>query len=141
MDYPAAPPPTEGGFTPFETTFVLNNVRMPAADGKLHGSTKHSLVAWAHARAAATRLPDLGQIKLTLTWVVSDKRLRRTGHLQAIAAALAAGLHVAGVVQHREQIVDVSTIVEWRGDSQPHLELTVTRVDPDPEATERRNSL
>lgn len=130
MEHDEVSPAAEGAFIPFETTFVITNTRMPGVDGKIHGSTKRSLVIW--ARRAARRLPDLGRIRISLVWVnTQDKRARRAGRLAAIAAALSSGLYVAGVVQERENIIGTALAVEHRDDPiGDHLELTVTRVGP-----------
>ena len=123
---------------PFDITLVFYWTRPPIAlNYRLHKHAEAKLIAEVRqaARDAAARLPELGKVRVTMTWVVTDRRVRDVENPVPTMKALCDGLVDAGIVidDRPAYMEKLMPVIEWRDKRMghtPHFELRIERLQP-----------
>lgn len=120
-------------------TFVLDYARPPlSANDRLHWGTRAALTATLRQVAAwhakRLRMPQYPVIRVTLVWVVKDRRRRDGGeNITPTLKPIIDGLVDAGVVvdDDRHHVIRDMPFIRFEEGAMPHLEVTVAPVLPE----------
>ena len=99
-----------------------------------HWAPKASMVKTVRraTQLLAARIPDLGKCEVTLTWIVTDRRVRDVDNLWPLVKACCDGLVDAGVAKddRPEFMVKPAPIILWvpKAEGPARFELKVERI-------------
>ena len=127
---------SEDGFTPFEVVLRFDYPAPPiTANRSYHWRAKGRLTKDIRTATAllARRLPPLGKCRVSLVWVVTDRRRRDGGeNVTPTMKPMIDGLVDAGVVTDDtgDLVVRESPTVKWipKTEDVAHMELTITKL-------------
>ncbi|WP_157509574.1 hypothetical protein [Leifsonia sp. Root4] len=126
--YTQAPP------EPFVTVLHFDYPRPPiAANDRTHWAHKARLTKQVRAKTAelAKRIPELGRIRVSLVWVVKDRRRRDGGeNITPTLKPMIDGLVDAGIVEDdtQEQVTRDMPLIEYRAGAVAHMELRIEEI-------------
>ena len=120
----------------FDTTLHFDWTTPPLHANKKwsHWAPKAAMVKKirAESKRAADRIPPLGKCSVTLTWVVTDRRVRDEDNLWPLAKAYCDGLVDAGVVldDRPEYMTKPAPIIRWQNKAEgpAHMELRIEQL-------------
>lgn len=133
-DFPIAA--VEGAYTPFETTLSFDWPSPPLSmNDRLHFcvEAKRKQAVKLEVLEAATRLPELGRCRITMTWFVTDKRVRDVENPVATLKVVCDALVDAGIVpDDRPAFMEKSMpIIQWvdkKAGGTAHIEFRIERM-------------
>lgn len=132
-DHYLAAPSVQAPPEPFRTVLTFDWPRPPLhANQRLTWRAKAATTRQVRdvAHWAAKRIPDLGRVRVTLTWVVNTKTRRDADNIVPTLKALADGLVDAGLVaDDTPDLMDkVMPVIRYERGSTPHFELLIEQV-------------
>ncbi|TFB96553.1 MULTISPECIES: hypothetical protein [unclassified Cryobacterium] len=121
---------------PFSTTLRFDYMVPPLHANKKwkHWAPKAAMTKSVRlaSKLSASRIPELGKCRVTLTWFVVDKRVRDVDNLWPLVKALCDGLVDAGIVRddRPEFMEKPAPIIQWlpKTEGPARMELRIEQI-------------